>query len=73
MTSITIENLDDDLIIILQRRAKDRGHSLEEEAKEILRSVLRKNLDPPLNLATAIERRFAGFGDFEIPAIVRDS
>ncbi|MDY6805420.1 MAG: plasmid stability protein [Cyanobacteriota bacterium] len=72
MTSITIENLDDDIAIILQRRAKDSGRSPEEEVKEILRTVLTKNTDAPLNLAAAIEQRFASFGDFEIPAVVRE-
>ncbi len=72
MTNITIENLDDDLAILLQRRAQDSGRSPEEEVKEILRVALIKNTDAPLNLAAAIERRFARFGDFEIPAVVRE-
>jgi plasmid stability protein len=72
MTSITIKNLDDDLAILLQRRAENSGRSPEEEAKEILRAVLTKNTDAPLNLAAAIEQRFASFGDFEIPPVVRE-
>jgi len=73
MTSITISNLDDNLLSRLQKRAEDRGLSLEEEVKEILRAAgLTENNSQPLNLAEAIERRFAHFGDFEIPTIVRE-
>ena len=72
MTSIVIQNLDNDLKVRLQKRAEERGHSLEEEAKEILRIALTENAEQPVNLAFAIERRFANFGDFEIPTIPRE-
>ena len=72
MTNITIQNVDDDLKNRLQKRAEYYGRSLEEEAKEILRAVLTENRLEPLNLVLAIERRFAHFGDFELPMITRD-
>jgi len=72
MSNITIQNFDDDLKNRLQKRAKYYGRSLEEEAKEILRSVLTENPPEALNLALAISRRFAHFGDFELPTIARD-
>ncbi|MGA9382829.1 MAG: plasmid stability protein [Phormidium sp.] len=72
MNSITIENFDDELKNRLQKQAEYHGRSLEEEAKEILRTVLTKNTENPLNLASAIERRFANFGDFELPTITRE-
>lgn len=72
MNNITIQNFDDDLKNRLQKRAEYYGRSLEEEAKEILRAVLTKKTLEPLNLALAIERRFAHFGDFEIPTIARE-
>ena len=73
MTRIAISNLDDNLLSRLQKRAEDRGLSLEEEVKEILQAaLLTENNSQPLNLAEAIERRFAHFGKFEIPAIVRE-
>ena len=72
MTSIVIQNLDDDLKARLQKRAEERGRSLEDEVKEILRIVLTENTEQPVNLALAIERRFANFGDFEIPTIPRE-
>jgi plasmid stability protein len=72
MNNITIQNFDDDLKNRLQKRAEYYGRSLEEEAKEILRAVLTENALEPLNLALAIERRFAHFGDFELPNIARE-
>ncbi|MFB2937474.1 plasmid stability protein [Aerosakkonemataceae cyanobacterium BLCC-F154] len=72
MNSITIENFDDDLKNLLRKQAEYHGRSLEEEAKEILRAVLTENNEKPLNLASAIERRFANFGDFELPIITRE-
>jgi antitoxin FitA len=71
MNNITIQNFDDDLKNRLQKRAEYYGLSLEEEAKEILRAVLTENPLEPLNLALAIERRFAHFGDFELPTMAR--
>ncbi|MBD2041656.1 FitA-like ribbon-helix-helix domain-containing protein [Microcoleus sp. FACHB-672] len=72
MTNITIQNFDDDLKNRLQKRAEYYGRSIEEEAEEILRAVLTENTLKPLNLALAIERRFAHFGDFEVPIIPRE-
>jgi len=72
MNNITIQNFDDDLKNRLQKRAEYYGRSLEEEAKEILRAVLIENTLQPLNLALAIEGRFAHFGDFELPTITRE-
>lgn len=72
MSNITLENFDDDLKNRLQKRAEYYGRSLEEEAKEILRTVLIENTLEPLNLALAIERRFAHFGEFELPTITRE-
>ncbi len=72
MSSITIDNFDDDLIVGLQKRAEYSGRSLEAEAKEILRAVLIENEEYSLNLAAKIKQRFSHFGDFEIPIISRD-
>ncbi|MDI9639186.1 plasmid stability protein [Geitlerinema splendidum] len=72
MNNITIQNFDDDLKNRLQKRAEYYGRSLEEEAKEILRTVLTENTLEPLNLALAIERRFAHLGSFELPTIPRE-
>ena len=44
-------NLDDNLKIRLQQQAKNHGHTLEEEIKEILYHYLTKNSVESLNLA----------------------
>ena len=40
MSSITIEDVDEDLRRRLQRRAANHGRSVEVEARDILRSAL---------------------------------
>ena len=40
MTSITVRNIEDDLKRRLRIRAAEHGHSMEEEARRILRSAL---------------------------------
>ncbi|MCT7988776.1 FitA-like ribbon-helix-helix domain-containing protein [Laspinema olomoucense] len=72
MSNITIQNFDDDLKNRLQKRADYYGRFLEEEAKEILRAVLKETPVEPLNLAGIIHKRFADLGEFEIPAIPRE-
>jgi plasmid stability protein len=37
MASLSVRNLDDDLVARLKRRAARRGHSAEAEVREILR------------------------------------
>ncbi len=68
MASITIRNLDDVIKQRLRVRAAERGHSMEEEARDILRSVMSENL-PPRNLAAAIRSRVGSLGgvDLELP------
>lgn len=46
MASITIRNLDDDLKRRLRIRAAERGRSMEEEAREILRGSLARERKP---------------------------
>jgi len=53
----------------LRVRAAHHGRSMEEEAREILRSALTASSPVKGNLAEAIQRRFAAFGglEFELP------
>ena len=69
MASITIRNLDDDIKQRLRVRAAERGRSMEEEAREILRRVVAEGA-PPRNLAAAIRARVAPAGrmDLNLPA-----
>ena len=58
MASITIRNLDDEVKQRLRVRAAERGHSMEEEARDILRRVTSEG-SATRNLAAAIRARVA--------------
>ena len=69
MASIMIRNLDDGLKRKLRIRAAQHGRSMEEEARNILRSALLEKIGKPTNLYEAIRRRIAPLGgvDLDIP------
>jgi len=68
MAHLIVRNLEDDVKMRLQRRAARHGHSVEEEARDILRSAVSDENRSAEGLGTRIARRFAGHGiDFEIP------
>ena len=69
MASIMIRNLDDGLKRKLRIRAAQHGRSMEEEARNILRSALLKKIGKPTSLYEAIRRRIAPLGgvDLDIP------
>ena len=69
MASMTIRNLDDSLKRRLRVRAAEHGRSMEEEAREILRSALSQEDTCSFGLSSAIHRRFAEVGgvDLQIP------
>ena len=60
MASMTIRNLDDDIKQRLRVQAAEHGHSMEEEARAILRAALTGPASPT-NLARAIRARFGAF------------
>lgn len=64
--------LDEETKTRLRVRAAHHGRSMEEEAREILRSALRSS-PPDGNLAEAIRRRFAAFGGVELKLPRRDA
>jgi antitoxin FitA len=73
MSNITIDQLEPDLSQRLEQRAAQHGRTIEAEIKSILSSVLNPESSPQLDLATAIDRRFADLGEFELPEIPRDA
>ena len=73
MAAITIRKLDDATKTRLRVRAAHHGRSMEEEAREILRSALVMSSRPEENLAEAIRRRFAPLGGVELELPRRDS
>ena len=66
MASITIRQLPENTKRKLRIRAAQHGRSMEQEAREILKSVLKEQEKPPKNLAEAIRRRFAPLGGVEL-------
>ena len=70
MAQLVVRNLEESVKTKLQRRAKRNGHSMEEEAREILRDAVRAETghEKQVGLGTRIRRRFAGIGlDQDIP------
>ena len=72
MASITIRNLDDDIKHRLRVRAAMHGHSMEEEARAILRHAIGE-ADPPRNLAAAIRARVAPSNRMDLELPVREA
>ena len=71
MASITIRNLDPALKERLRIRAAEHGHSMEAEARRILRAALAGTVSSQ-NLYDRIRARFAPLGgvDLELPSRV---
>jgi antitoxin FitA len=71
MASLTIRNFDSVLKEKLRVRAARRGHSMEAEARDILKTALAKSLTKPpaRTLAERIHARFLALGglDLELP------
>jgi plasmid stability protein len=66
MASITIRRFDDAAKERLRVRASRHGHSMEEEARQILTVALAGGSGSRENLAQAIRRRFAPLGGVEL-------
>lgn len=66
MASITIRRLEDATKERLRVRASRHGHSMEEEAREILKAAVASGGGSGGNLAQAIRRRFAPLGGVEL-------
>jgi plasmid stability protein len=66
MASITIRRLDDGVKAKLRLRAASHGRSMEEEAREILRTGLSAKRVSRLNLAESIRRHIAPLGGLEL-------
>ena len=71
MSSITIRNLEEGLKRKLRLRAAQRNHSMEEEARDILRCALSEEPRPKDNLADAIRRLIEPLGGVELPPFPR--
>lgn len=72
MASMTIRNLDDRVKTRLRVRAAEHGRSMEDEAREILTSVLAEEPIRAGNIYDAIRARFASLGGVELPIQKRE-
>jgi plasmid stability protein len=72
MATLTIRKLDEKLKARLRVRAAHHGRSMEEEAREILRSTLGDVLPRRADLAESIRKRFAAFGGVDVELPKRD-
>jgi len=69
MATLTIRQIDDATKTRLRVRAAHHGRSMEQEARDILRTALSASRPAKGNLAASIQRRFAEVGgvDLELP------
>ena len=74
MAQILVRNMEDQLKVRLQRRAKRNRRSMEEEAREILRNALREEEAPMRGLGSEMVALFSGSGVYldEPIAEIRD-
>jgi antitoxin FitA len=71
MAQLVVRNLEDEIKARLRRRAARRGHSMEEEVRDILRNVLRDEGKPVTGLGSRIAARFVRYGLTEDVAELR--
>ena len=69
MASITIRNIEEALKSRLRVQAAIHGRSMEDEARDILRSALNREPARPGNLVASIRARFSRHGGVELPAV----
>jgi len=72
MATLVIRQLDDKTKARLRVRAAHHGRSMEQEAREILRSALATVRPAKADLAHAIRERFAVLGGVELDLPMRD-
>jgi plasmid stability protein len=62
MAQILVRDIEDDVKERLQRRAARHGHSMEAEIRDILRNVVKEDIQPAGGLGTEIAALFKGIG-----------
>jgi antitoxin FitA len=78
VATLTVRNLDDDLVRALRIRAAEHGRSAEAEHREILRQVLTGSRQPSSRAAAAerlaaFRRRTAGRGSPSVAELLEES
>lgn len=72
-TTMTIRNIDEQLKSRLRVRAAVHGRSMEDEARDILRTVLSVEPSRGASLVEAIRARIAPFGGVELELPARET
>lgn len=72
LASMTIRNLDDQLKARLRVRAAKHGHSMEDEARDILRAALFTQPSRGRTLVDAIRARIEPLGGVELTIAPRE-
>ncbi len=72
MASITVRNLQTDTKRKLKIRAAMNGRSMEQEAREILKSALAQTSKKKTNLAERIREIFGPLGGVELERLPRE-
>ncbi len=73
MASMTIRNLEDDIKARLRMQAAMNNRSMEDEARDILRTALAVTAEKPGNLLTSIRSRLEGPGGVELEIAPRQA
>jgi antitoxin FitA len=72
VASMTIRNLDEKLKACLRMQAAKHGRSMEDEARDILRSALSTGSERTASLAKSIRRRIEPLGGVELQISSRE-
>ena len=72
MASITIRNLDERVKSSLRLRAASHGRSMEEEVRDILKTVLANGDTGLRDLASAVRARLKPLGGVNLPQSERE-
>jgi antitoxin FitA len=73
VASMTIRNLDEKLKARLRMQAAKHGRSMEDEARDILRSALSTGSTRTATLAKSIRRRIEPLGGVELQIVPREA
>jgi len=73
MAVITIRNIDEAIKRRLRLRAAMHRRSMEDEARDILRSALSTDVPRRRNLGQAIHERFRLLGGVDLPDVPREA
>jgi antitoxin FitA len=72
MASLTIRDIDESVKSRLRVRAAQRGLSMEEEVRRILRAAVDEPAVAERGLGERIRRRFSALGDVQLPIADRE-